>query len=87
MILGGFVCLAAASVLELLSDSILQSRLIAAQQNFAIQSLEQATDSIAKLAIALQTANEIAITGVQKNEAFAAKADVARDRTNQLLVW
>ena len=102
MILGGFVCLCAAAVIEVLSNNIKQTAQVVvgleairdsldAQVVVGLEairdSLEKTNEALGRIAVLAQIANEKADAALFRHEKLLAKSDEISERTNQLLEW
>ena len=87
MILGGFVCLCAAALLEVSTSNVKQTGQVVVGLEEIRDALKKSNETLAQIAILVQTANEKADFALHKHETSETKAGVDRERTNQLLEW
>lgn len=94
MILGGFVCLCAAALLEVSMSNLKLTREVVIQNGEVVlglaeirDALKKSNEALAQIAVLVQIGNEKADFALHRFETAEAKADVTRERTNQLLEW
>ena len=87
MILGGFVCLSAAAIIEVANNSVKQTAQVVVGLEVIRDSLLKTYEALEQIAVRIQITNEKIDAAIYKHEKISERADVIGERTNQLLEW